>query len=116
MGSADLADLNLEQARLFAQPQAHPYVELQVQEKQNLNTLKQWSGLTTLKVYLCISLCISRSLPRSLLSLSQYLCSSFLSRCALAFFCRFFCDTKPLQNVDASRRVQRAAPKSNTAK
>ena len=73
MKSADLAELNLAQAQLQAQPQAHPYVELQVQEKRNLNTLKQLSDLTMLKVYLCKSLCTSRSLPRSLLSLSQYL-------------------------------------------
>ena len=116
MRSADLAELNLEQARLQAQPQAHPYVELQVQEKRNLNALKvkQLSDLTTLKVYLCISLCVylARSLAR--FSLSQYLSSSFLSRCALVFFCRFSCDTKPLRtNVDASRRVQRAAQTYN---
>ena len=116
MRSADLAELNLEQARLQAQPQAHPYVELQVQEKRNLNMLKvkQLSDLTTIKVYLCISLCVylARSLAR--FSLSQYLSSSFLSRCALVFFCRFSCDTKPLRtNVDASRRVQRAAQTSS---
>lgn len=90
MGSADLADLNLEQARLFAQPQAHPYVDLPVQEKQNLNTLKQLSDLTMLKVYLCISLCVYLALSLARFSLCRNISAALssldvLSRSSVVF-------------------------------
>ena len=96
MRSADLAELNLEQARLQAQPQAHPYVELQVQEKRNLNALKvkQLSDLTTLKVYLCISLCVylARSLAR--LSLCRNISQALSSLDVLSRSCVIFCVTR----------------------